>query len=825
MNAVRVSVEREDEIAGPRRLIRSGMAIDAAHLVAGLVAVVVGLLAVVVLVGWMLDIAPLKSVLPGLATMKASTALCLLLVSGGLALTIGGGGSAVARTARVALPLLASGIGALSLIQYAVGVDLGIDQLLFTDDDPLSAPYPGRMSVLSAGEVTALGAALLLVRRRSRPAEILFSALCLVGFAGAMLALVGYAYGVWVLYHPAPHLSTPLHSAAAFVALNVGVLSLRPDLGLVALLRAKGAGGAVMRRLLPAVVLLLPLLGWLILRVELETLDDLPSAVAVFALVSVTVLLAIVWPTAQQIERLDMEQRRMAAALRATEARFLAFVQNVPFICYLTDRDGRYLFHNSEAEQVIGQSDAELRGKTAWHVNPPEVAAEIAAMDRQGLIAGQPLVTERHAPNGGGYEWSMAIKFPIRDDEGEITGIGGFDIDIGHRKQAEKALSESAAMLQRAQKMESVGQLTAGIAHDFNNMLTVVLGTLELVEERADPALRPPVGSALQAVEHAAELVRRLLAFSRRQPLNPSDLDINALVRDVEPLLRRALGEDVEIELELAADLGVSRADGAQVESALMNLAVNARDAMAEGGKLTIETSNQTLDEDYARANMEVAPGDYVMLAVSDTGTGMPPDVVARVIESFFTTKEFGKGSGLGLSMVYGFAKQSGGHLKIYSEPGHGTQVRLYLPRVDGDAVEARPDRAGIGRDLRGSETILLVEDNLPVRDFVAAQLRDLGYHVIEAANGPSAQAVLAGDVGIDLLFTDVIMPGGMTGRQLSEAARRSRPGLKTLFTSGYTENSIVHQGKLDPGINFLPKPHKRHELAAKVRAVLDQEG
>jgi PAS domain S-box-containing protein len=490
----------------------------------------------------------------------------------------------------------------------------------------------------------------------------------------------------------------------------------------------------------------------------------------------------------------------------------------------MTDRDGRYLYHNTEAERVIGRSDAELRGKTTWDVNEPEAAAEITAMDRQVLESGQPLIAERSAPGGAGYEWSMAIKFPIRNGDGEIVGIGGFDIDTGQSKQAEKALRESSAMLQRAQKMESVGQLTAGIAHDFNNMLTVVIGTLEMTEERAEPVLRPSIGSALQAAEHGAELVRRLLAFSRRQPLNPSDLDVNELVRDVEPLLRRALGEDVEIELKLAPDLGASRADGAQVESALMNLAVNARDAMAEGGKLTIETSNQDLDEDYARANIEVTPGGYVMLAVTDTGTGMPQEVAARAVEPFFTTKEFGKGSGLGLSMIYGFAKQSGGHMKIYSELDHGTQVRLYLPRVDGGAVQARPDRRNLDRDLRGSETILVVEDNQPVRDFVVAQLRDLGYHVIEAANGPEAQGVLAGDIKIDLLFTDVIMPGGMTGRQLSDAARRRRPALKTLFTSGYTENSIVHQGKLDPGIHFLPKPHKRNELAIKVREVLDEK-
>jgi CheY-like chemotaxis protein len=290
----------------------------------------------------------------------------------------------------------------------------------------------------------------------------------------------------------------------------------------------------------------------------------------------------------------------------------------------------------------------------------------------------------------------------------------------------------------------------------------------------------------------------------------------------MEQMLRRTLGEDVEIEMRLAPPLWPALADRAQVESALLNLAINARDAMPGGGKLTIETDNALLDQDYAVHNAEVAPGDYVALAVTDTGTGMTPEVLGHAFEPFFTTKEVGKGTGLGLSMIYGFAKQSQGHVKIYSEVGHGTTVRLYLPRktaaAEGAAAPGSVNRARAG----GSETILVVEDDADVRAFVVGQLGDLGYRVIEAADGPQAQRILESDQPIDLLFTDVVMPGGMTGRQLADAARAHRPGLKGVFTSGYTENSIVHQGKLDKGVSFLSKPFRRQELALKIPETLD---
>jgi PAS domain S-box-containing protein len=388
------------------------------------------------------------------------------------------------------------------------------------------------------------------------------------------------------------------------------------------------------------------------------------------------------------------------------------------------------------------------------------------------------------------------------------------------------ALREAENQLHHSQKMESVGQLTGGIAHDFNNLLTVVIGSLDTALEKSPDDMRPLLQAALGASERGAALIRQMLAFSRRQVLAPEPIDLGALAQGMEDLLRRTLGEEIEIELKPAARLWRALADKGQVESALLNLAINARDAMAPGGKLTIETRNAHLDDDYVRINPEVGPGDYVMLAVTDTGSGMPPDVIERAFEPFFTTKATGKGTGLGLSMIYGFAKQSGGHLKIYSEVGHGTTIRLYLPRHMAQAPAIDVAKANEPADHAGGrETILVVEDDPMVRSLVTQRLLELGYRILEAAEGATALKTLESAAPIDLLLTDVVLPGAITGRELGDAAKKLRPGLKILFSSGYTQNSIDHQGKLDPGVQFLPKPFRRAELAAKVREVLDGAG
>jgi signal transduction histidine kinase/ActR/RegA family two-component response regulator len=383
---------------------------------------------------------------------------------------------------------------------------------------------------------------------------------------------------------------------------------------------------------------------------------------------------------------------------------------------------------------------------------------------------------------------------------------------------------EAEQQLRQVQKMETLGQLTGGIAHDFNNILTVVIGMVELLEDGLTD--RPQLAGIARQIDvaatRAAELTQHLLAFARKQPLQPRETDVNALVADTIKLLRPTLGEHVAIEAALEQDAWAALIDPSQLATALLNLAVNARDAMQNGGKLTLETGNVYLDEAYAASNDDVRPGHYVMIAVSDTGSGIPKPLMEKVFEPFFTTKATGEGTGLGLSMVYGFVKQSNGHIRIYSEERHGTSIKLYLPRALGGADLAAPlplpDSAG-----GGSEAILVVEDDALVRDYVSAQLATLGYRVVCAASGAEALACLDRGERFDLLLTDVIMSGGMNGRELADAVTRRDPATRVLFTSGYTESAIVHHGRLDPGVLLLPKPYRKSDLARTVRVALGQ--
>jgi CheY-like chemotaxis protein len=378
--------------------------------------------------------------------------------------------------------------------------------------------------------------------------------------------------------------------------------------------------------------------------------------------------------------------------------------------------------------------------------------------------------------------------------------------------------------------MEAVGQLTGGIAHDFNNLLTVVTGNIGMAQRALDAAnvtdarTRRALTGAMKGAERAATLTQRLLAFSRRQPLAPKVVDVDKLVVGMSDLLQRSLGELIKLQIIIAPGLWRVEADPNQLESAILNLAVNARDAMPEGGELVIETANARLDEDYAASHAEVPAGQYVMIAVTDSGTGMSKTVLERAFEPFYTTKEIGKGTGLGLSMIYGFTKQSGGHIKIYSEEGQGTTVKMYLPRLLRDAA-SDDDSGSLTSGFEASprqETILVVEDDDDVRAYTVDCLRELGYRVLEAHDGPSALRLLERQEGpVDLLFTDVVMPA-MTGRELAEEAQKQQPRLRILYTSGYTRNAIVHAGRLDPGVDMIAKPFTFEALAEKVRDALD---
>jgi PAS domain S-box-containing protein len=522
------------------------------------------------------------------------------------------------------------------------------------------------------------------------------------------------------------------------------------------------------------------------------------------------------------------ERRRAEQALRRSQEQFRLLVQGVTdYAIYMLDPDGFVSSWNLGAQRIKGYAPEEVIGQhfSRFYTEEDRAAGVPARGLETAAREGRWETEAWRVRKDGSRFWAHVVVDCIRDETGEIAGFAKITRDITERREAQRALEEAREALFQSQKMEAVGQLTGGVAHDFNNLLTVILGGLDTIR-RSKPGETARVTRALdmsiRAAERAASLTSRLLAFSRRQPLRPAPADLNGVVRDMGELLHRTLGEDVEVESVLAPRLWTVNVDRNQLETAILNLAVNARDAMPVGGKLTIETANTRLDQTYAEADAEVTPGQYAVIAVSDTGTGMDRATLDRVFEPFFTTKEVGRGTGLGLSMVYGFVKQSGGHITIYSEPGHGTTVKLYFPRHFA-AREAEPEAEesaapGGGED----EVVLVVEDNDDVRAYSTMILRELGYEVIAASHADSAIAIIRSEARIDLLFTDVVLPG-RSGRDLVEIAQQVRPDLKVLFTTGYSRDAIVHQGRLEPGVELISKPFTYEQLALRVREVLDR--
>jgi PAS domain S-box-containing protein len=519
----------------------------------------------------------------------------------------------------------------------------------------------------------------------------------------------------------------------------------------------------------------------------------------------------------------DIDSRkRFEENLRVSEERFRLLSRATDDAIWDWDLQTNALWWSEGLEQLFGYGPGEVRPDiTFWEEQiHPEDRADVLESVNHAIAKGDTkwIGHYRFLCKDGSYTQVRDRGHVIRDAGGHALRMIGGMADITERLQLEEQLRQS-------QRLESVGQLTGGLAHDFNNLLTVIMGNAELLEEglAGDDRSRALAEMITGAAQRGAELTQRLLAFARKQPLNPKSVAINDLAAGMEPLLRRTLGEHIEIEFVRGAGLWQALIDPAQLESALLNLCLNSRDAMPDGGRLTIETGNVRLDQDYADQHADVRPGQYVMVAVTDSGTGIAPEHLGRIFEPFFTTKEKGKGTGLGLPMVYGFIKQSGGHISLYSEPGEGTTVKLYLPRITADQVAAEVRETV--HPSGGTETILLVEDDDMVRRYAYDQLVTLGYRVIEAADGRQGLQIIRERADIDLLFTDVVMPGGMSGRQLADEAKKLRPGLKVLYTSGYTENAIVHHGRLDPGVLLLAKPYRRAELARFVREAISRTG
>jgi PAS domain S-box-containing protein len=482
--------------------------------------------------------------------------------------------------------------------------------------------------------------------------------------------------------------------------------------------------------------------------------------------------------------------------------------------------DGTIIAVNPAWTSLLGWREEELLGRSFMDlVHPDDLAATQAEAGRLSEGFTTLRFENRYRCKDGSHRWLSWIAVP---EEEHIHAVGR---DVQAEKEAAEALRETEEALRQAQKMEAVGQLTGGIAHDFNNLLAGIVGSLDLMQTRIAQGRTENIEryakAAMSSAQRAAALTHRLLAFSRRQPLDPKPVNANQLVTSMEDMLRRTIGPMHALEIVTAGGLWTTLCDPNQLESAILNLVINARDAMPDGGKLTIETCNAHLDDAYTAGLRDVSPGQYVCLCVTDTGTGMSSEVATRAFEPFFTTKPLGQGTGLGLSMVYGFAKQSEGHLKIYSEVGQGTTIKIYLPRHRGAAVEeghssavAVPPRADAG------ETVLVVEDEPVVRDLIVEVLGDLGYRALAAADGPSGLKILQSRERIDLVVTDVGLPG-LNGRQLADHARETRPKLKVLFITGYAENATLAAGFLEPGMEMITKPFAVEALATKVKAMI----
>ncbi|MEP7130251.1 MAG: PAS domain S-box protein [Sphingomicrobium sp.] len=518
----------------------------------------------------------------------------------------------------------------------------------------------------------------------------------------------------------------------------------------------------------------------------------------------------------------DLTDRRAAEEeLRASEERFRLLVQSVTdYAIYMLDPQGHVSSWNAGAERFKGYSADEIMGQhfSRFYTDEdleagiPRIALETASSEGRFEAEGW-----RKKKDGSKF-WASVIIDPIRNEGGELIGFAKVTRDLSEKRAIEEQLRQS-------QKMEAVGQLTGGLSHDFNNLLTGISGSLEMMQARVAQGRTAEVErylvAAQGAVKRAASLTHRLLAFSRRQTLDPKATNANRLMRGIEELVRRTVGPGVRVEVVEASGLWSTLVDPNQLENAVLNLCINARDAMPDGGRLTIETANKWLDERAARQH-DLPVGQYVSVCVTDTGTGMTPVVIAKAFDPFFTTKPIGEGTGLGLSMIYGFARQSGGQIRIYSEVGQGTTMCLYLPRNAEEAVVDEEIEGSTNRDAIGEgEVVLVIDDDPTIRMLVAEVLTESGYAVIEAPDGPAGLKVINSNARIDLLITDVGLPGGLNGRQVADAARVSRPSLKILFITGYAENAVIGQTRLENGMFVMTKPFQMEDLAHRIRDII----
>lgn len=776
---------------------------------------------VLVLAGWGFSIKSLTDVLQGLATMKPNTAGGFLLA--GLALRF-----SQPRTATkdaIAGKILAGVvclIGLATLSEYLLNIDLGIDNIFFHGRFSVGGfANTGRMSPSTAFALLSLGGALLLLDSHAQDKGSLSECLAIVSVSVGFVALLGYVYGVEALYRASAYSSIALHTAILFVLLGLGTLFVRPDRGIVAVVASNDLGGVVTRRLLPIVIMLPVLVGWLRLEGQRLGWYGTEFGIAIFAIASITVLTVVVSLNGMWLNQADIGRRQNHDRLRQSEERFSkAFHASPVAITISTEKEGRYVDANEAFLKMMGYEWEEVVGNTSLELGvwaAPEKRAEM--IDQMAWLGNSgPMEAQFVTKQGPKKHVRVSSEIIVLNGERCVLAV---TLDVTEAKLLEEQVRQT-------QKLDAVGRLAGGVAHDFNNILGVITGYGDLlqVEVGADSKAEKYVQEIRKSALRAAELTRQLLAFSRQEVANPRILDLNAVVNNLSKMLKRMIKEDIALVFTPEAGLGTVRADQGQVEQVLMNLVVNARDAISKRGRILIETANVDLDDSYATTHEPaIRSGPYVMLSVSDTGCGMDRETQLRAFEPFFTTKAPGRGTGLGLSTVYGIVKQSNGYVWVYSEPGKGATFKVYLPRISEVAqplIKPEVEQAV----PRGCETVLLVEDDDGLRLLAANLLRGHGYRVLEAKDGENAATISRnyGDT-IALLLTDVIMPG-MNGTELASRLRHHRPQVKVLYMSGYPGRMVAESGVLQSE-TLLSKPFTRKSLLAAVRAALrsDAEG
>jgi two-component system cell cycle sensor histidine kinase/response regulator CckA len=770
-----------------------------------------------VFLGWMASLSVLLSIFPGYITMKSNTALGFICAGVAVLLLNRPLATRSSRAAGMFASSMVIGIGFLTLMEYFFFHTLDIDQLFFRDY--LQQTYPGRMAQITALNFTLTGLSLFLLSASNRQARWPQLLALLSGFS-AILAIIGYLYGIPALYGSVHYTSMALHTGVGFLILSAAILHSRPNLGIMQVVTANNAGGWLARRVLPASLILPISLGAIYVH---NSLSGYARELAFSALIVVQILVfvVLVWTLSFLLNKIDAKKTKAEIALEQAEQlheqKYRTMFEEGVIGMFQSTREGKLLRVNSAMAVMFGYGSPQEMLTSVTNL-ADQLYAEadrldefVMLMEKQGAVRNfECQLCRRDAKS----IWVSANVRAIREN-GATVRYEGTVSDITQRKLLEEQLAHS-------QKMEAVGRLAGGVAHDFNNAIGVIIGYTALLGERlAGDAKAVHYGEQISKAGHqAASLTRQLLAFSRKQVVQPAVLDLNAVVTNTEKMLRRLIGEDVDLTVNLGVDVGYIRGDRGQLEQVLLNLAVNARDAMPQGGKLVIETLNSRLGASAVSQHPCAQPGDYLVLSVSDTGCGMDKDIQAHIFEPFFTTKPLGKGTGLGLSTVYGIVTQNNGHIWVYSEPGKGTCFKIFFPVTDRTVTGG--ETALHGTITGGAETILLVEDDDSMRELTYCCLESSGYKVLGAANGEQAiQAADRNDGPIHLLLTDVVMPG-ISGKQLAASLSACRPETKVLYMSGYTADLMADHGVLETGIGFLEKPFTKESLLRSVRDLMD---